>query len=333
VIRDRLPTSRYAPAKINLTLAVVASRDDGYHDLESLVLRIGLADQLTAAVLPLRATFDPEVDRLSVEGEPGLETPDNLVLRAVRALRRAAGRPLAPLGIRLRKEIPPAAGLGGGSSDAAAAIDLAAAAWGVPLTLDNRLRLADELGSDVPFFVTGAPAAVVGGRGEGVTPLPAPLGGLGLVLVTPRRGLSTTEVFTAYDRIEKRRTRLARRGTAVATATLAREVTAELARALDAGCEGRGLLDLPLELREANDLWPAALSLMPGLDDLREALERRLGRPVLMTGSGPTLVALYPSVAGATRAARELTVSRTTRGEATIIAGDLSNPDPTWRTR
>jgi 4-diphosphocytidyl-2-C-methyl-D-erythritol kinase len=330
-VRDRLPSSLYAPAKINLTLCVLGERDDGYHDLESLVVRIGLADQLTAGALPMRATLEADVDRLTVEGEPELETPDNLVLKALRVVRDAMRRPLAPLGIRLKKEIPVAAGLGGGSSDAAAAFDAAAAAWGISLSLDERLRLADRLGSDVPFFATRAAAAVVGGRGEGVTPLPAPLGGLGLVLVTPRQGLSTGDVFTAHDRIEKRRARLGRNESN--GRQHAREVTADLARALDAGLESRRLIELAGELREANDLWPAAASLLPGLEELRDALERRLSRPVLMTGSGPTLVALYPSVAGATRAARELTIARTTRGDATVIAGDLSNPDPTWRTR
>lgn len=329
---ERVPTTIDAPAKVNLTLAVVAVRDDGYHDLETLVLRIGLADQVTAAVLPLRATFDAKADRLTVEGDPELETPENLVLRAARAVRSAAGRPLPPLALQLRKEIPVGAGLGGGSSDAAAAIAASAAAWDVPLGPEERLRLADELGSDVPFFASGAAAAVVGGRGEGVTPLPGPLGGLGVLLVTPRRRLSTREVFLAHDRIEKRRARLGQ-GRPGNGDSHARAITAELARALDSGLEARDLVDLAGALREANDLWPAAASLLPGLDDLRDALERRLDRPVLMTGSGPTLVALYPSVAGATRAARELTVARAIRGDSSVIAGDLVNPDPTWRTR
>jgi 4-diphosphocytidyl-2-C-methyl-D-erythritol kinase len=329
-VRDRTPTIAYAPAKINLTLAVVGERPDGFHDLESVVLRIGLADQLTVNVLPLRTTFAPEADRLAVEGDPALERDDNLVLRAARLVRREARRPLPPLNLRLSKEIPVAAGLGGGSSDAATALDAVAEAWGLPLTLDERLRLADELGSDVPFFITGAPAAVLGGRGEGVTPLPGPSGSLGIVLVTPRQRLPTGDVFRAHDLILKRRLRTQK---GAARASRSRTVTAEMARALDARIEARELSEMAAELRDANDLWDAAASLAAGLADLRSAVERRLARPLLMTGSGPTLVALYPSVAGATGAARDLTVARTARGEATIIAGDLESPDPTWRTR
>jgi 4-diphosphocytidyl-2-C-methyl-D-erythritol kinase len=328
-MRDRTPTIAHAPAKINLTLAVVGERPDGFHDLESVVLRVGLADQLTVNVLPLRTTFAPEADRLAVEGDPDLERDDNLVLRAARLVRREARRPLPPLNLRLSKEIPVAAGLGGGSSDAATALDAVAEAWGLPLTLDERLRLADELGSDVPFFITGAPAAVLGGRGEGVTPLPGPGGSLGIVLVTHRQPLPTGDVFRAHDLILKRRARTQKES----RLSRARTATAELARALDARLEARELSEMAAELRDANDLWDAAASLVAGLADLRSAVERRLGRPLLMTGSGPTLVALYPSVAGATGAARDLTVARTARGEATIIAGDLANPDPTWRTR
>ena len=145
-----------APAKINLTLEILARRDDGYHSLRSVMVPIGLFDELT---------FRP-AERFSFACEPPALRGDNIVVRALDRL----GLGDAPLAVSLRKHIPAGAGLGGGSSDAAAVLRAAmAAAFGPPQERDW-IALARELGSDVPFFLADGPA-LVEATGERVTPL------------------------------------------------------------------------------------------------------------------------------------------------------------------
>jgi 4-diphosphocytidyl-2-C-methyl-D-erythritol kinase len=284
------PVVRVAPAKLNLTLAVVGRRPDGFHLLHSVMVTLDLADRLA-----LGPAFGPS-DRLHVVGAGSSPAPDlgpeqdNLVLRAVEAARRAiraAGddRPLPALAVRLEKRIPVAAGLGGGSSDAVAALDGALEAWGVPELLDREVRAAvtASLGSDCPFFVTGGWAAVEG-RGEHVRPLPPPRGGpLGVVLVTPSIAVSTRDAFERYDagiRPEG--------GAALASST-------HLATELQAGLSSALLLERAGVLAFANDLVPAAVDRVPDLTRARRALSRLLERPVGQSGSGPTLWAISPS--------------------------------------
>ena len=290
-----------ARAKVNLTLAVVGRRADGYHELDSIFLRIGLADQLSVEVAPhARPSDDPEADRLSVLGDEAARCPPatNLVLRASRLLRSHALRPLPPLAWTLHKRVPVAAGLGGGSSDAALALELAVTAWGQGLTQGERLALAAELGSDVPFFAADVPAARVTGRGEHLAPLPAPAGGPGLLLAVLPGGLATRAVFAAYDELET-------------GGGSARGATADLAARLAEGADGALLAAAAPQLRDANDLLPAALAARPELAELRAALERRLDVPFLLSGSGPTLLALYASSEEAVAALESLAGERT----------------------
>lgn len=276
-------------AKVNLALGVVGRRADGFHDLVSVFLRIDLADRLEVRRSGEPATFDPATDRLDVMGEAGAADvgpdPDNLVLRAARLLRLKAGASLEPLFFTLDKRIPVAAGLGGGSADGAAALRLAAHAWGMPLDAAERLSLAARLGSDVPFFASDAAAAIVRGRGERVEPLAAPAGDPGFLLVTAAARLSSSDVFGALSGAA------GRPGVDAAAARAAFDLAAALRNGLDAA----GLAAWAGRLRDANDLWPAARALRPSLAGLRGALEERLGRPMLLSGSGPTLLALYPS--------------------------------------
>jgi 4-diphosphocytidyl-2-C-methyl-D-erythritol kinase len=288
---------RLAPAKVNLTLAVLGTRADGYHDLHSVMVPIGLADRLSLSVL---APGLP--DTLHVEGfDPG-PASDNLVLHAIAAARRHAaalvGRrePLASLAVRLDKRIPVAAGLAGGSSDAAAAADAALEAWGVDADADTRLRIAAQIGSDVPFFLAGGPA-LVEGRGERVTPLgwlrDAPSAGdrPGLLIITPDAGISTPAAFAAFD------------AGARPVAGAARPASAHLADELRTGLRVVDLLARASVLAAANDLAPAASVVEPGLVPFKRALLRLLARPVGLSGSGPTHWALYPSLDEATTAA------------------------------
>ena len=179
-----------APAKVNLFLEVLRRRPDGYHELATLMTAVSLYDTLLFGDDP-SGTVRLRCDR------PDLSAgPDNLVCRAAELLRRRTGRDLGAV-IRLWKRIPMPAGLGGGSSDAAAALAGLNALWRLGLSRAELAGLGAELGSDVPFFFA-APAAWCMGRGEKVEPfaLGRPLD---FVLVSPPVGLSTAEVFRERD--------------------------------------------------------------------------------------------------------------------------------------
>ncbi len=309
------PVIRIAPAKVNLTLAVLGMRPDGFHDLHSVMVPVDVADRLSVAILPPGSG-----DTLHVAGfDPG-PPADNLVLRAIAVARRAAGpewgspEPPPALAARLEKRIPIAAGLAGGSSDAAAAADAALEAWGVTLSPEARQHLAAELGSDVPFFLAGGPA-LVEGRGERLSPLPwlrdadATHDRPGLLLVTPSCGVSTPAAYRAWDEGARSMGGAAR----MASVHLADELRRGHLKVAD-------LLARASVLAAANDLAPAAAVVEPGLVPFKRALLRLLGRPVGVSGSGPTHWALYPSHAEAALAADVV--------RAALAAGALSAPGP-----
>ncbi|MEA2678229.1 MAG: 4-diphosphocytidyl-2-C-methyl-D-erythritol kinase [Chloroflexota bacterium] len=288
-------------AKINLTLAVEPRGADGYHPIESLILRVGLADELVVAFA------DRGPDTLTVAGLPGCPVEGNLVLRAFALMRQAIGHDLPPLVAHLDKRIPMAAGLGGGSADGAAALEAAEVMWGVGISPQTRAAIELELGADVPFFARGGDAALVAGRGEQVGRLPAPTREPGILLVTPPFGLNTAHVFARFDE-------------------LAPHPQRRLVPGLDEA------LREPALLRDANDLWPAAASIEPRLAGIRDELERLTKVPWLMSGSGSTMFALYPSAEEATAAGRLLVSAESESLSGAIInAVDLTGPDPLWR--
>jgi 4-diphosphocytidyl-2-C-methyl-D-erythritol kinase len=285
------PIVRLAPAKLNLTLAVIGRRDDGFHDLHSVFVPLALHDVLTVA-----PAGGPGADSLHVTaGGSGLDpgpVEDNLVLRAIAVARDVVGAgpgrpPTPPLAARLEKRIPVAAGLGGGSSDAAAAFGGALEAWGAADLVDpDRWRpAAAGIGSDVPFFLTATPA-LVEGRGERVTPLQGVHGHPGILLVTPRVALRTADVFAVFDG--------ARSGAAGDGSV--RMTSAHLAQELGNGLSATDLIARAGVLASANDLLRPATLVAPGLVAVRRALTRLLGRPIGLSGSGPTLWTLYPSL-------------------------------------
>ena len=280
--RRLAPVVRLAPAKLNLTLAVVGRRSDGFHALHSVMVPLALADRLSLAVMPAGD------DTLHTSGfDPG-PPESNLVLKALRGTRaalRGSGSATPPLAARLDKQIPVAAGLAGGSSDAAATIDAALEAWGEELAPERRAELAGLLGSDVPFFLAGGPA-LVEGRGERLTPLHGLRGDdqPALLLVTPAVAARTADVFAAWA------------AGAMSEPGVARRTSEHFASEFGSGLTGRQLVERAGVLAAANDLLPAAASIVPGLVALRRALTRLLGRPIGLSGSGPTLWALYPSL-------------------------------------
>ena len=294
-------------AKVNLTLRVRERGRDGYHKLESTFLRIGLADELTVAF-----GNGLGADVLTVSGLPGANGTDNIVLRAFDATRRTLGHELPPLVAHLDKRIPIAAGLGGGSADAASAVDCALQMWGASLSPAMLADVALELGADVPFFAANAAAARVRGRGEQVEVLPEPRNDIGLLLVTPALALSTAAVFARFDHLPS---------------------PAEHTRVIsDHATVLADLVGSASDLRDANDLWTPAITIAPELAVLRDELERQTHRPWLMSGSGSTLFAIYPSADESVASAKSLVASESEAlGGALFNAVDLVGPDPLWR--
>ena len=308
--RRLAPVVRLAPAKLNLTLAVIGRRQDGYHDLHSVVVPLALADRLSLAVQPGGG------DTVTSTGfDPGVPE-QNLILRAIEATRSAAsgswpGAPAQPpaLAARLEKRIPVAAGLAGGSSDAAAAIDGALEAWGATLADDDRAEVAIGVGSDVPLFLVDG-AALIEGRGERVTRLHGVRSVHGevaaVLLVTPAIPVHTGKIFEAWS------------AGAMNEPGIARRTSEHFASEFGSGLTVSRLLERAAVLAAANDLLPATLSHRPELVPFRRALARTLSRPIGMSGSGPTLWALYPSLAEAEHAAAVI--------REAVDAGEIASP-------
>lgn len=243
-----------APAKINLFLRVLGVRADGYHDLETLFQAIDLEDELIVQKTSGATS-------LEVPGFSHLETEDNLVLRALSWVEREIGQRLS-VQFRLNKRIPDAAGLGGGSSDAAAALVGLREVYDLPLTDDDLRRGALALGADVPFFLKGG-TAVGEGIGERLTSVELPVD-YTLVLVNPGFPVSTARIFRERSKFL---TGTCREGTLW---QLLRET---------------GRLDRLLH----NDLQEVAERLHPEISRVRQYLESVGIARTLMTGSGPTV--------------------------------------------
>ena len=267
-----------APAKINFGLRITGRRPDGYHELASLFLPLDLADGLQVDLAPAAAPKVGLVVELP-DAVAGAEVPSgdsNIAVRAARAFLAEAGI-AAAVEIRLRKRIPAAAGLGGGSSDAGAVLRLLATAHPDAVAPDRLARLALELGADVPYFLDPQPAWVTG-IGERVEPVPG-WPPLALVLANPGVPLATAEVYRAADAL----------GSAAPGGALpAPAQRATLAR--------NALPDRPGDLAALlqNDLEPAALRLCPPVARLRERLRGAGAAAVGMSGSGPTVFGVFP---------------------------------------
>ena len=264
-----------APAKINLVLRVGPRRPDGYHEVASLMARVDLADSLTLA----RAV------RTVVEC-PGLEGGDTLVTRALAAFVAAVGTDLVPGGFHavVTKAIPAGTGLGGGSSDAAAALRGANRLCGLPLGADELSAVAATIGSDVPFFL--GPAVAIA-RGRGVQLVPGPqLPPVAVVLAHPGRPLATRDEYEAYR----------------AAGPLAGNEVPDSIPSLAS-----------LASLVANDLGPVAEQLEPDCRALRLELLARGAAAACVTGSGSAVFGLFADLVSATSAAAALPGAAWTR--------------------
>lgn len=250
-----------APAKLNLFLKVGGRRPDGYHELETLMVSIGLCDSLRFTHVPqsdvtLRPRFAADADRL---GFPTGE--DNLVVKAARLLAKTTGY-RGGARIDVLKRIPAESGMGGGSSDAAATLVGLNRLWRTELDFDALDRLAAQLGSDVNFFVRSPRMAICRGRGERVEPQLLRRV-LHFVVLRPSSGLSTAEVFRAWspDRAASRH-------------------VDPLLNQLEVGAAVSASQEM------FNALSGPAARLSPVIADGLRLLHRGSGGPALMTGSG-----------------------------------------------
>lgn len=258
-----------APGKVNLSLLVGAPRDDGLHPLVSVVQAVSLADELTLEPAP-----GAEADEVRC---PGVDGP-NLAARALTLFREATGWQAPPQRLTIAKRVPVAAGMGGGSADAAAALRLAAhAAGGAPADLLHELAVA--LGADVPALLAGG-RVLMTGAGEHVERLPEPEP-FGLVVVPLDASLPTPDVYREFDRLGGARTQ------------------DELA-ARDA--EARAGQPPP----PVNDLQDAARALCPAIDPVIRAIAATGAEITLVSGSGPTVFGRFPEPEHARAAAAAL---------------------------
>jgi 4-diphosphocytidyl-2-C-methyl-D-erythritol kinase len=271
-----------APGKINLSLRVQSIGSDGFHPLRSLTQTVEWLDTLEVSL--------GDDHRLMVEGADLDDGSDNLVWKAVHAL---VGRPDQPrLSMTLRKVLPVAAGLGGGSADAAAALMAAGAVYGVQTA--RIAEVATSVGADVPFFLRGG-TMLMEGRGERLSEM-EPLAGFAVAIAVPPMELATPAVFRRWDELGEP--------------------------------DGSGVVerDLPPRLRGGedmvNDLLPAALDLAPELGDFMAEVCAAWGRSVAMSGSGPSVFGYFSDAEEATAAIDALTVEyRSAMGAALRSVG------------
>jgi 4-diphosphocytidyl-2-C-methyl-D-erythritol kinase len=262
-------------AKLTLSLRVLGRRDDGFHELEALTVPIGQPhDTLEAVAVP----DPPGVSLDVVDCDQNVPTGhENLAVRGAEALLLHAGRAGHGVQLALRKRIPPARGLGGGSADAAAAMLAVHRLLEVNASEHEMLALAAELGSDVPFFLSGG-AAWMRGRGEKIESVPLRVG-IPMLVAMPPFPLATHDVYRAWDELG---------GPGAQRAVSAPPPIDALVPVL------------------TNDLEPAAEAVEPRLQQFRERLHDAVGREPLMAGSGSAYVVLVDGPRGLPDRAEEV---------------------------
>ena len=279
-----------APAKINWTLDILGTREDGYHLMDMLMQSVSLCDTLwleEADALMLESAMDAtgavhQADDKMASAEVTFDEK-NLVYRAAKLLKDTCGVSKGAR-MKLHKMIPSGAGMGGGSADAAAALKGLNELWGLHLPMEELLRLGLKLGADVPFMLTGG-LARVSGIGENIQPLsPAPI--VHLVMLQPCGGLSTKEVFSAFDALDP--------------ASLTRPDTDAAQRALLSG-------DLHALGKTMNNvLEDVSVPVRPAIAEAAGMLEKLGAVRGMMTGSGSVVYGVFETEGAAQKAARQL---------------------------
>lgn len=306
------------PAKINLELLVGPLRDDGFHDLATVFHAVGLFDVVTAEPAD---TWGVTVTGSYAEQFEGAPAGENLALKAARLLARHADEVeqvrVLPVHLTVNKEIPVAAGMAGGSADAAGALVACDALWGLDTPVETLHELAAQLGSDVNFALTGG-TAIGTGRGEQVTPALID-SRFNWVVVTSSEGLSTPAVFRELDR--------RREGQEVPAPATSAGLLAAL-RSGDPEALGAAM---------TNDMQAAAVGLLPQIQAVLNAGDKAGAVAGLLSGSGPTCVFLARSA----EHARELRAALDAAGvgehvirtsgpaRGAHVISDPNNPGPT----
>ncbi|TAN38765.1 MAG: 4-(cytidine 5'-diphospho)-2-C-methyl-D-erythritol kinase [Nitrospirae bacterium] len=256
-----------APAKVNWFLLVRDKRVDGYHDIVSLMQKVSLYDTLTLT----------PADDIVLTSDLDLPAEDNLVVRAANLLREHSGYTGGVM-IDLRKEIPSGAGLGGGSSDAAATLAGLNRLWALGLDDDTLMKLGARLGSDVPFFLGGR-SSLAEGRGERLTPLPI-MSSCVLLLVKPGLSVSTGWAYDQYEKLTKKTVDIK-----LFCQTLDRKDFAQLRQ------------------MACNDLEDAVMKEHRVIAVIKDRLREQGSEFALMSGSGSTVFGVFSSQEMASRAA------------------------------
>ena len=261
-----------APAKINWFLSVTGKRDDGYHNIVSLVQCVSLYDNLLFR----------ESEEIALDSDLGIPARDNLAYKAAVILKKYSGYQRG-VHITLEKHIPSAAGLGGGSSDAAFTLIGLNRLWRLNLGMGILMQLGSEIGSDVPFFLRG-PFSLVEGRGEIVSPI-EPKSPAALLLVNPRISVSAA---WAYSNIKA-------------------EILTKKPIDIKLFCQTLDSRDYGLlQHMVANDLEPAVIAEYREVADIKGMLTRNGAAIVSMSGSGPTVFAVFRSTDEALRASEHM---------------------------
>lgn len=287
-------TSALAPARITLGLEVIGKRPDGYHDIATVMQKIDVADQITLASGDSRLP-----DHL-----PPLTDPQNLVVRAVRAFQQETGSQV-PFQVNLQKRIPEAAGLAGGSSDAATTLALVNSVSGSPLSPGTLHQIATTLGSDVAFFLSGA-AALAQGRGDLLTSVRS-MPPVSIVLVTPAAAIRD-KTRTLYGRLQES------------------DFCSGSRASLVAGSLNAGILPSP-ELLE-NTFWRPMAELQPGIASIR-ALMLHSGAPfVALSGAGSALYTWFPAHADARSYAEILRPILPIDTLISLVSPEVDEPGP-----
>ena len=251
----------FARAKINLTLDILGTRADGFHEVEMIMQELELADTVTLEKIPSGI-------ELSVTGGENIPTDEkNLAYRAAVEVCKACGKNLG-VAIDLQKKIPSAAGLGGGSSDAAAVIRGLNKLYSLNLSVNEMCETGARIGSDVPFCIVGG-TCLAKGRGEILTQL-KPLKNFSVILIKPRGEISTAWAYKTYDE----------------NPAAVHPPTAEIIKLLDAENYSAAFEKF------ANVLEPVATKKIPAVETYRKFLLERGVEVAQMSGSGPTVFAL-----------------------------------------
>ena len=276
-----------APAKVNLVLRVLNKRPDGYHDLFMIMEKLSLADDI----------FMEEIEsgiKLTIEGESdsGMQAEKNLAYRAAKAFREAAGEKRG-VNIRLTKRIPIAAGLGGGSSDAASVLRGLNQLWQKEWSSNRLAALGAKLGGDVPFFCFDGPA-IVEGIGDRVTTLQK-LPNMFFLLINPGFSVSTPWVYQHFDHLEIKGHDNSKSHEKIGDLELTPSTKgASYRRPISRNGKGvtfRGFRDVVASLE--NDLEGVTLAAYSEVREIRDFLIREGADGVLMSGSGPTVFGVF----------------------------------------